>query len=104
MGLTSHPENMKIALRVKVSTVSTQLFLGQRHGDTEKHGENLNFAYNAREIEFIRVLEKLQRLTTKNTEKKQRSRRNTLKGEKMRPSSTSYSSQKKKNFTDSNAA
>src|SRR5437016_4047121 len=46
----------------------------RRHGDTEKHGGNHNFARNAREIGFMRALEKNQELTTKNTEKKQRSR------------------------------
>src|SRR5947209_16911329 len=47
MGLTSHPENMKIALRVKVSTVSTQLFLGQRTQSDmglTSHPENMKIA------------------------------------------------------------
>src|SRR5437660_11629330 len=32
-GTNVHPENMKIALRVMVSTVSTQLFLGQENAE-----------------------------------------------------------------------
>src|SRR5437764_4868020 len=60
----------------------------RRHGGTEKHGENHNFACNAREIGFTRTLEKIQRHTTKNTEKKQRSRRNMSKGLEARCSIT----------------
>jgi len=56
----------------------------RRHGDTEKHGEKHNFAAIAPEIGFMLALEKG---WAQEHRKKQRSRRNMLMNEEIRPSS-----------------